>query len=145
MGDNTNALAALTVQIEAISTIFSNKFTTLEKSNKAFTAEINELKKRRLRLLLPTLSKRRRRDLFYSVEPPDSDKRKEKEIFISIVPTLEKNRFRIKELGYFDGTNNVYVFTDRLKTVNRIKSIKLVKDYLVLYFINPANLNKAYN
>ena len=63
-------------------------------------------------------------------------KLKEKKISIFISNILKKNRFRIKELNYFDGTDNVYTFVNRLKTVNKIKSFKLIKDYFIFYFIN---------
>ena len=115
----------------------------LKSDNKALTTEINELKERRSPS--PALSERRRRDPSYSVEPPDSDKGKEKETSTSAVVTSEKDRFRVEELGYFDGTGDVYAFVDRLKTVSKIKTIKLVKDHLVLCFMNPAGSNEAYN
>ena len=91
--------------------------------------EINKLKEY---YLLSLVNRRRYENFSLLIKI----KLKKKRIFISISSTLEKNRFRIKELGYFDNTGNVYIFVNKLKIINKIKSVKLIKNYFIFYFIN---------
>ena len=120
ISNNSDIIIALTAQIKAINTIFNNKFANLKKSNQVLTDKVTAFKR------TPSPERRRRKLL-----PLVEIELKKKDTSI-----LEKDHFRIKEIGYFDGTGNVYAFVDKLKTVSKIKSIKLVKNYLILYFMD---------
>ena len=53
----------------------------------------------------------------------------------------------MEEVGYFDGTGNVYTFIDRLESVIAMKSPKLILNNIVTYFLkdNDNGSNKTYN
>lgn len=126
--------------------VMAKDVATLKTTNQTLTDKVTALE----RSVSPSGRRRRFED---SVEPPDSDKsgpsNKEKETSTSAstapVSVTEKDRFRIEELGYFDGTGDVYAFIDRLRTVSKVKTDKLIQEHITLSFMNPSGSNEAYN
>ena len=71
----------------------------------------------------------------------------------------DDKRWRPEEIGYFDGSGDVYAFTDRLTSIATSKSVKLVQTNLVTLFPNkdiatafnwyhyelPDSIKEAYN
>lgn len=52
--------------------------------------------------------------------------------------TQEDKRWRPEEIGYFDGTGDVYAFTDRMTSIAANKSIKLIQANLVTLLKDKA-------
>ena len=50
----------------------------------------------------------------------------------------EDKRWRLEEIGYFDGTDDVFAFTDRLSSTAVRKSVKLVQSNLVTLLKDKA-------
>ena len=50
---------------------------------------------------------------------------------ITVQPAAEDKRWRPEEIGSFDGTGDVYAFTDRLASIAELKTPKLIQTNLV--------------
>ena len=139
-----------------MNTIFSNKFAALEESNTALHAEINQLK---------DPERRDRRSPSYvhpdcvSPPPDNQDKGKEKDVMIAGRQTAsaqaaddakttrssEMDRWRVEEVGYFDGSGDVYEFMNRLNSIGSIKPPRLISKNIVTCFLKDGGLKEAYN
>ena len=49
----------------------------------------------------------------------------------TVQPAVEDKRWRPEEIGSFDGTGDVYAFTDRLASIAELKTPKLIQTNLV--------------
>lgn len=116
---------------------FEKRFDTLEQAQEKLTTKVTNLEKRSPSQEREEREDQRQRDLSPSVKIEPKEK--------NTSTSSEKDRFRVEELGYFDGTGDVYAFVDRIETVARVKTGKLVKDHVVLSFMNPSGSNEAYN
>ena len=57
----------------------------------------------------------------------------------------ESDRWRVEEVGYFDGSGDVYEFIDRLNSIGSIKAPRFILKNIVTCFIKDGGSKEAYN
>lgn len=81
--------------------------------------------------------------------PEQAEAAKLAEATSSFTRTSELDRWRVEEVGHFDGTTDVYEFIDRLQSISAMKSLKLISRNIVTCFINDKDdslfSREAYN